>query len=224
MLTARMVDPAATGGSFATNTTASAASSNRRTHPTAEQLEIDEINTGIYAFRRDLLGPALRQLNPDKAQGEYYLTDVIGLLAATGYAVGSVVVDDFAEVQGVNDRFQLAMAERELRARTNRAWMLAGVTMFDPRQTFIDVTVALGRDVTLFPGTILQGNTVIGDGCEIGPDTRMVDCTVEDGAIVENTVARAAIVGAEARVGPFASLSDGAKVPPMAVTGAFYKG
>ena len=92
-----------------------------------------------------------------------------------GHRVGSVEADS-AEVQGVNDRWQLALAERELRARTNRHWLLNGVTMLDPRQTFIDVTVELGRDVTLFPGTILQGSTVIGDGCEIGPDTRLVDC------------------------------------------------
>ena len=77
------------------------------------------------------------------------------------------------ETQGVNDRWQLALAERELRSRTNRHWLLNGVTMLDPRQTFIDVTVELGRDVTLYPGTILQGNTVVGDGCEIGPDTRL---------------------------------------------------
>ena len=82
------------------------------------------------------------------------------------------------ETRGVNDRWQLALAERELRSRTNRHWLLNGVTMLDPRQTFIDVTVQLGRDVTLYPGTILQGNTVIGDGCEIGPDTRLVDCVV----------------------------------------------
>ena len=88
------------------------------------------------------------------------------------------------ETQGVNDRWQLALAERELRARTNRHWLLNGVTMLDPRQTFIDVTVELGRDVTLYPGTILQGTTVVGDGCEIGPNTRLVDCAVGSGAVV----------------------------------------
>lgn len=189
---------------------------------TDEQRAIDEINTGIFAFRRDLLGPALRKLSPDNSQREYYLTDVVQLLHDAGYTIASVVIADHAEVQGVNDRYQLALAERELRARTNRRWMLEGVTMFDPRQTFIDVTVTLGRDVTLFPGTILQGDTNIGNGCDIGPDTRLVDCIVEDGAVVENTVGRNAVVGTQAQVGPFASLSEGSKVPPMAVTGAFF--
>jgi bifunctional UDP-N-acetylglucosamine pyrophosphorylase / glucosamine-1-phosphate N-acetyltransferase len=124
----------------------------------------------------------------------------------------------------VNDRYQLAMTERELRARTNKRWMLAGVTMFDPRQTFIDVTVTLGRDVTLFPGTILQGDTTIGDGCEIGPDTRLIDSTVEDRAVVENSVCRQAVIGSDAHVGPYASLPEGAKVAPGTNTGAFYTG
>ena len=185
---------------------------------------IGEINTGIFAFRKDLLGPALRRLSPDNAQGEYYLTDVISLLATAGYSVGSVVVADAGETQGVNDRFQLAMAERELRARTNKRWMLAGVTMFDPRQTFIDVTVSLGRDVTLYPGTILQGDTVIGNGCEIGPDSRLVDSVVEDGSIVENSVVRNAVIGAGAHVGPYASLSEGVKIMPGTTTGPFADG
>ena len=113
---------------------------------------------------------------------------------------------------------------RELRARTNQRWMLAGVTMFDPRQTFIDVTVTLGRDVTLYPGTILQGDTTIGVGCEIGPDSRVVDSVVEDGAIVENSVVRSAVIGAGARVGPYASLSEGAKIMAGAITGPFSNG
>jgi bifunctional UDP-N-acetylglucosamine pyrophosphorylase/glucosamine-1-phosphate N-acetyltransferase len=114
------------------------------------------------------------------------------------------------------------MAERELRARTNRRHLLNGVTMLDPRQTFIDVTVRLGRDVTLFPGTILQGETVIGDGCEVGPDTRLVDCTVGDGAVVEHTVGRDAHIGEHSHVGPFAHLPSGSSVASDSDTGAFY--
>jgi bifunctional UDP-N-acetylglucosamine pyrophosphorylase/glucosamine-1-phosphate N-acetyltransferase len=190
----------------------------------ADERAIDEVNTSIYCFRRDLLGPALRRLSPDNSQGEYYLTDVIGVLAATGHMVSGLVIDDPSEVQGVNDRAQLADAETELRARTNRRWLLAGVTMLDPLQTFIDVTVDLGRDVTLYPGTMLQGRTVIGDGCDIGPDARLVDCVVGRNAVVENAVARDAEVGADAHVGPYAVLTPGTAVPAGARTGAFYTG
>ncbi|MEI2421386.1 bifunctional UDP-N-acetylglucosamine diphosphorylase/glucosamine-1-phosphate N-acetyltransferase GlmU, partial [Arthrospira platensis SPKY2] len=112
--------------------------------------------------------------------------------------------------------------ERELRARTNRHWLLNGVTMLDPRQTFIDVTVSLGRDVTIYPGTILQGTTTIGDGCEIGPDTRLVDCTVGSDCTIEHSVGREAKVGDGATVGPYAHLPAGSMVESGASTGAFY--
>jgi bifunctional UDP-N-acetylglucosamine pyrophosphorylase/glucosamine-1-phosphate N-acetyltransferase len=187
----------------------------------ADELAVNEVCTSMYAFRRDLLGPALRHLSPDNAQGEYYLTDVVGVLASMGHRIGCVQAPE-AETQGVNDRWQLALAERELRNRTNRRWLLNGVTMLDPRQTFVDVTVQLGRDVTLYPGTILQGNTVVGDGCEIGPDTRLSDCSVGAGSVVQNTVGVDSEVGANATVGPFAHLPSGSAVDDGATTGAFY--
>jgi bifunctional UDP-N-acetylglucosamine pyrophosphorylase/glucosamine-1-phosphate N-acetyltransferase len=186
-----------------------------------DELAVDEICTSIYAFRRDLLGPALRTLTADNAQGEYYLTDVISVLAEMGHRIGCVPAPG-KETQGVNDRWQLALAERELRARTNRQWLLNGVTMLDPRQTFIDVTVSIGRDVTLFPGTMLQGSTVVGDGCEIGPDTRLVDCAVGNGAVVEHAVGHDAEIGTDAVVGPYAHLPAGSSVASGVTTGAFY--
>lgn len=186
-----------------------------------DELDIKEWNTGILCFRRDLLGPALRNLTTDNAQGEYYLTDVIAALASMGHRVGAVQAPA-SETQGVNDRWQLALAERELRNRTNRKWLLNGVTMLDPRQTFIDVNVKIGRDVTIYPGTMLQGTTVIGDGCEIGPDTRLVDCTVGNGCNVEHTVGHEASVADDAIVGPYAHLPAGSTVLSEAVTGAFY--
>jgi bifunctional UDP-N-acetylglucosamine pyrophosphorylase/glucosamine-1-phosphate N-acetyltransferase len=191
---------------------------------TPDERAIDEINTGVYCFRRDLLGPALRRLSPDNSQGEYYLTDVVEVLTDAGYTVGALTIDDAAEVHGVNDRWQLALAERELRSRTNRRWMLAGVTMLDPRHTFIDVTVELDRDITIYPGTILQGRTTVAEGCELGPSTHLIDCVVGAGAVVEHSVAQDAEIGAGAKVGPFAVLEAGASVSPGTVTGAFYNG
>ncbi|MCU1399728.1 MAG: glmU [Acidimicrobiales bacterium] len=188
---------------------------------TAEERTVKEMNTSIYAFRRDLLGPALRHLSPDNSQGEYYLTDVIGVLSGMGHRIGAVQASP-AETAGVNDRWQLALAERELRARTNRHWLLNGVTMLDPRQTFIDVTVQLGRDVTLYPGTILQGRTVVGNGCELGPDARLVDCVIAEDCSIENSVGRDAEVGSGAHVGPYAHLPAGTSVAAGETTGAFY--
>ncbi len=186
-----------------------------------DELDIKEWNTGIMCFRRDLLGPALRNLTTDNAQGEYYLTDVVAALADMGHRVGAVQADA-AETQGVNDRWQLALAERELRNRTNRHWLLNGVTMLDPRQTFIDVNVQIGRDVTLYQGTMLQGSTVVGNGCEIGPDTHLADCVVGDGVVVEHSVGHDARIGDRAVVGPYAHLPAGSTVLSETITGAFY--
>lgn len=188
-----------------------------------DELAIKEWNTGIYAFRRDLLGPALRGLNTNNSQAEYYLTDVIEGLASMGHRVGAVSAPA-GEVAGVNDRLQLAMAERELRARINHRWLLEGVTMLDPRQAFIDVTVTIGRDVTLFPGVILQGTTTVGDGCEVGPDVRLVDTRVGNGCTVSVTHADTARIEDGAVVGPFASLTPGSVVATGRTTGAFYTG
>jgi bifunctional UDP-N-acetylglucosamine pyrophosphorylase/glucosamine-1-phosphate N-acetyltransferase len=188
---------------------------------TPDELAITEVCTSMYAFRRELLGPALRRLSPDNSQGEYYLTDVIEALASMGHHIGAIHAPE-EETRGVNDRWQLALAERELRARTNRRWLLNGVTMLDPRQTFIDVTVTLGRDVTIYPGSILQGDTAIGDGCEIGPDTRLVDCAVGSAAILEHTVGHSSEIGEGARVGPYAYLPPGSVVGAGSRTGAFY--
>ena len=131
-----------------------------------EELEVREINTSIYCFRRSVLAPSLRRLSPANAQGEHYLTDVVGVLYEAGHKVGSVLVDDTMEVAGVNDRAQLAVAEAELRDRINERWMRRGVTMWDPERTYIDVDVEIQPDVVLLPGVILQGSCVVGAHAE----------------------------------------------------------
>jgi bifunctional UDP-N-acetylglucosamine pyrophosphorylase / glucosamine-1-phosphate N-acetyltransferase len=187
-----------------------------------DQQAIDEVNTSIYCFRRSVLAPALRRTTPENAQGEYYLTDVVEVLAAAGYTVRTLVAPDPRETSGVNDRAQLAGAEAELRRRTNTRWLAHGVTMIDPESVYVDLAVRLAPDVTLFPGTILQGATVVGERAEVGPGTRLVDCVVGPGATVTNTVAHEAEIGAEARVGPWAHLGPGSSIPDGAVTGPFY--
>ena len=189
---------------------------------TAEERGIDEVNTSVYCFRRSLLAPSLRRLSPENAQGEYYLSDIPEVLHDAGYKVLAHESTDPMETAGVNDRVQLAAVEAELRRRTNERWLREGVTMLDPERTYIDATVRLGEDVTLFPGVLLQGQTRIGAGAEVGPNTRLVDCVVGEGAVVEETVARDADIGAGAVVGPYASLAPGASVKPGTRTGAFY--
>jgi bifunctional UDP-N-acetylglucosamine pyrophosphorylase/glucosamine-1-phosphate N-acetyltransferase len=186
---------------------------------TEEQRAVDEINTSIYCFRRSVLAPSLRRLSPANAQGEYYLTDVVEVLYEAGHLVATLVVNDTMEVAGVNDRAQLSVAEAELRDRINERWMRSGVTMWDPQTTYIDVDVELEGDVVLLPGVMLQGRCRIGEHAEIGPNARLVDTWVGDGAVVTASVCRRSHVGAEARVGPFSVLEEGTEVPPGTVVG-----
>jgi bifunctional UDP-N-acetylglucosamine pyrophosphorylase/glucosamine-1-phosphate N-acetyltransferase len=187
-----------------------------------DELLSKEVASGIYCFRRNLLAPALRRIDPRNSRGVYELSDVIRVLAGTGHPIHTVPVADPADVRAVDDRVQLARVEAELRRRTNLSWLERGVTFVDPDKTYLDTTVELGADVTLFPGTILQGRTVIGEGSEIGPNSRLVDCAVGRGAQVQETVAHNAVVGDGAQVGPFAVLDPGCEVASGAVTGAFY--
>jgi bifunctional UDP-N-acetylglucosamine pyrophosphorylase/glucosamine-1-phosphate N-acetyltransferase len=183
--------------------------------------EITEVNPSIYCFRRTYLAPALRRLNPENVQGEYYLTDVIEVLRRTGHLIVAVPGDDATETMGVNDRAQLASAERVLRARINERWMREGVSMTDPERTYVDASVELEPDVRLLPNVILEGRTVIGSGSVVGPDCRLVDTIVGEGVVLANTVARETEIGDRATIGPFVSMRAGTRVAADAHVGTF---
>jgi bifunctional UDP-N-acetylglucosamine pyrophosphorylase/glucosamine-1-phosphate N-acetyltransferase len=191
---------------------------------TLDERDIDEVTTSIYCFRHSVLAPTLRRLSPANANGEYYLTDTVGVLYAAGYPVVSYVVPDPMEAAGVNDRAQLAAAESELRQRINERWMRRGVTMTDPEQTYLDASVVLGVDVTLLPGVVLEGTTRVGAGAVIGPSCRLADTVVGAGARVEHAVATRAVIGEDAVVGPFAVLESGTRLHPGSRTGPFFNG
>jgi bifunctional UDP-N-acetylglucosamine pyrophosphorylase/glucosamine-1-phosphate N-acetyltransferase len=191
---------------------------------TEDERAIDEVNTSIYVLKRSVVAPALRRLSPDNAQGEYYLTDIVAVLHDAGYPVAALEVDDPGDVAGVNDRVQLSRVEAELRRRINLGWLQRGVTMVDPAQTYLDTTVVLAPDVTLYPGTLLQGTTTVADGAEIGPNTQLSDCTVGARAVVSASVGRAASIGADAQVGPWAYLPPASRVPAGMVTGPGFTG
>jgi len=224
ILTSKMDDPTGYGRIVRVGKDERVARIVEETDATPDEREIDEINTGIFCFRRSLLSPALRRIHPDNAQGELYLTDVVEVLAEAGHKVISVVAPDGAETKGINDRTQLASAESDLRARTNRAWQALGVTMVDPSSTYLDAAVTLSPDVTLFPGTILQGRTTIGAGVEIGPGCRLVDCTVGEHSTLEHTIARRSEIGSDCHVGPYAVLEPGTQLRAGTRTGPFYTG
>jgi bifunctional UDP-N-acetylglucosamine pyrophosphorylase/glucosamine-1-phosphate N-acetyltransferase len=186
-----------------------------------EERAITEVNTSIYCFRRSLLAPSLRRLVPANAQGEYYLTDVVGVLHDAGYRIEALTVGDAMEAAGVNDRAQLAVAEAELRDRINERWMRRGVTMWDPERTYVEAEVELEPDVALLPGVVLRGRTTVAAGAEIGPECTLEDTRVGERAEVRNSVCVRSVVGARARVGPYASLGPGSVVGDDEVVGPF---
>ncbi len=188
---------------------------------TDDELAIDEINTSIYCFRRNLLAPSLRRLSPENAQGEYYLTDAIGVLRSTGHKIVALRTEDPGEAIMVNDRAQLADAEAELRDRINRRWMRDGVTMVDAARTYVDATVEIEPDVRILPGTIIEGRTSIGAGSVIGPDCRLVDAVIGVDAVISNAVVIDAEVGDNCTVGPFAYLRPGTRLAAGVKIGSY---
>lgn len=169
---------------------------------TPAELAIGEINSGCYAFDGALLADAIKRIAPDNAQGQEYLTDVVDILRGDGHKIGSVIAADAGEIQGVNDRVQLAAARRELNDRLLREHMRNGVTIFDPATTWVDVTVTIGQDAEILPNTQLLGATHIGEGAKVGPNCVLEDTTIGPDAELLNVVARQASVGARATLGP----------------------
>jgi bifunctional UDP-N-acetylglucosamine pyrophosphorylase/glucosamine-1-phosphate N-acetyltransferase len=174
----------------------------------AAERRIREVNPGFYAFDSGFLREALSSLRPDNAQGELYLTDVVARAARTGRIAS--VSSPAGPLLGVNDREQLAEAETVLRDRIRRAWMLRGVSMRDPRATYIGADVALSEDVTLDAGVVLSGRTAIGRGCAVGSGSVLRDTTLgEEVVVLPHSVLSGSTVGSRARIGPFAHLRPG---------------
>ena len=185
------------------------------------QQQIDEINSGCYAFNGALLADAVKRVATDNAQGQEYLTDVIKILRADGHPVGALVAADATEIQGINDRVQLAEARRTMNTRILEDWMRGGVTVVDPASTWVDVTVTAEQDAEILPFTCLEGQTVIKAGARVGPNCRLIDTTVGAEATLSYTVANQATIGENASVGPFAYLRPGAEIGKDAHIGTY---
>ena len=192
---------------------------------TAAERRGRECNSGIYCFDPRLLWPALEAVarhTPGNAQGEVYLTDVIGQLARRGRPIEALGVADPREVSGVNDRRQLAALEGLLRSRTLDGLMVAGVTVVDPAVTYVDAIVTVGRDTVLHPGVRLAGRTVVGEACVIGTGSQITDTILGDRVTLRPyCVLDECRVEADATLGPFARLRRGALIQRGADIGNF---
>jgi bifunctional UDP-N-acetylglucosamine pyrophosphorylase/glucosamine-1-phosphate N-acetyltransferase len=179
------------------------------TDASPEQLQIRELNAGIYCFKSDWLWSSLSKLNLSP-KGEYYLTDLVALAASQGLAIKSVQADDPKQLIGINSRVHLAEAGYILRQMINSKLMLSGVTIVDPSSTFVDHDVSIGQDSIILPNTYIQGQSEIGKHCVIGPGTRIYNSNIGDFCEVEFSVVEDSQLENGVDVGPFSHLRKGA--------------
>lgn len=220
VLAAVVADP--TGyGRIVRDTGGSVAAIVEQKDATPDQLAIDEINSGVYAFDAAVLADALTRLSTDNAQGELYLTDVLSIARQDGRGVGALVAGDPWMTEGVNDRVQLATLGAELNRRILQRWQRDGVTVVDPASVWLDADVELARDVVIEPGVQLKGTTKVGEGAVVGPDTTLTNVTVGAGAQVIRTHGSDSEIGEGASVGPFAYLRPNTKLGASGKIGTF---
>ena len=186
-----------------------------------EQRAIREINAGVYVGDAGTLRRTLANLGSANDQGEQYVTDVLGMLAAEGAPVGGFRADDPDDVLGCNDQRELAERRRMLNDRVLDELMRSGVTVIDPRTTWVDVTAEIAPDAVLQPGTQVQGASIIATGAVVGPDTTLLDCEVGEGASVVRSHCQLAVIGPESTVGPFSYLRPGTRLGRGAKVGAY---
>ena len=184
------------------------------------QRAISEINAGAYGFAAGDLRTALEELNSANAQGEFYLTDVVGILTRRGRRIEPVAAAP-EEVVGINSQDQLAQATRLLQRRAAATLVEAGVWILDPDRTYIDPSVVVEAGARIYPGSLLEGETVVKAGARVGPDVTIVDSTIGEGSTVWYAVLRGATVGSNCEIGPFASLRPGTVIADGAKVGTF---
>jgi bifunctional UDP-N-acetylglucosamine pyrophosphorylase / glucosamine-1-phosphate N-acetyltransferase len=188
---------------------------------TPAELEIDEMNAGIYAFDEAALREAVTRLRPNNAQSEYYLTDTVADFAGSGKRVAPVVATDHLHVLGINDRVELAQARREMNARICAQHMRDGVTVIDPEATYLEPELEIGRDTVIYPNTTISRLSRIGDACAIGPNARLSHAQLGDRVTIRESVVVDSNVGNDVSIGPFAHLRGETAVADGAHVGNF---
>jgi bifunctional UDP-N-acetylglucosamine pyrophosphorylase / glucosamine-1-phosphate N-acetyltransferase len=189
---------------------------------TPEQQLVNEINSGIYAFDAAPLFESLRGIAAANAQGEYYLTDIVGVYRQRDLPVETLIVGDPREVRGVNNRSELADVSAIMRQKKNQELMASGVTIVDPTNTYIDADVVVGSDTVIHPGVVIEGQTRIGSACEIQAYSRITNSELADNVTILNfCVIVGARVAQGAAIGPFAHLRPATDVGRNAKVGNF---
>ena len=188
---------------------------------TEEERQVREVNSGIYCFEASELFTALQQVGCDNAQGEYYLPDVLEILRNQGEKIWAVAADDYESTLGINSRVQLSGAEKILRRRKNIELMDNGVTIMDPDSTFVDADVTVGRDTVIYPFTWLEGATTVGEGCEIGPNSRFTDTKIGNHVTAQFSYAHECEIADDVIMGPYVHLRPNTKLAHKVKIGNF---
>lgn len=188
---------------------------------TEEERKVQEVNSGIYCFDKKALFDALTKVGCDNAQGEYYLPDVLEILKDQGEKIWATAADDYEETLGINSRVQLAGAEKILRRRKNVELMDNGVTLLDPDSTFVDADVVIGKDTVIYPFTWLEGKTIIGENCIIGPSSRFSDVKIGNNVTAQFTYAHECEVADDVTMGPYVHLRPDTKLSEKVKIGNF---
>lgn len=176
-----------------------------------EQIKINEVNGGIYCLKTENLWRRLEKLVPSK-NGELFLPDLIATTVSEGGEVNNLEVDDPNEILGVNTRSQLANAETLMRERIRLYWMNEGVTLFDPASVFIDSSVIIGTDTTIYPNTHIIGEGQIGKRCKLGPNTMVMNSVIGDECTITSSMVSGSFLGDRSDVGPFSNIRPGSRV------------
>jgi len=186
-----------------------------------DKRDIKEINAGIYCFNKIDLFQALEKIIPDNKQKEYYLTDTVKILLRDGLKVGSIKVDDCKEVLGINNRIDLVNATRQIYQKVCEYLMLQGVTIVDPNSTFIDEGVEIGQDSIIYPFTIIEKDSKIGENCHIGPYSHLINTKIGEEVKVWASIIEESIIKDEAIIGPYTHIRPGTTIEKGAKIGNF---
>ena len=179
---------------------------------TPRERRINQVNAGVYCFQAKDLFKALAKIRPDNRKKEYYLTDAAKILSEMGKKVGMVIAKDSSEVEGVNNRKQLANVQKCINMKNLERLMFNGVTIVDPSSTFVDSTVRIGRDTIVYPGSSILGKTRIGENCRLGPYAFIQDCRIDKDVEVRASFIYGAKIAERAKVGPFSHIRPGTVV------------
>ncbi len=186
-----------------------------------EEERVNEINVGVYCFVGKLLKECLGKLDDNNAQNEYYITDIPSHIKKLGYNFGVYTIADLSEYQGINSREELSIATSTMLDKTRKLHMNNGITLIDPKSTYISLDAKIGKDTVIYPGTHIQGNTIIGENCIIGPNSHIISSTIGSNVIIETSKVDNSIINDNSKIGPFANLRLNSKIDENVRIGSF---